>query len=87
MYGYETKVAKITIGLGNRKLWFPLQASLNLVNSLPQSFKDTSTLKALKVCFKGYIANQGFFDVEEFLTFAWRQLKTQVGTQIGVRSD
>lgn len=75
MYGYETKVARITIGLRNRKLWFPLQASVNLVNSLPQSFKYTSTLKALKVCFKGYKANQDFFDVEEFLTFAWDNLK------------
>lgn len=65
----------MTTGLGNRKLWFPLQASVNLVNSLPQSFKDASTIKALKVRFKGYIANHDFFDVEELLAFAWDNLQ------------
>lgn len=72
MHGYETRVAWIITGVENKKLWFLLQASLHLVNSFLHSFKAASTLKALKISFKGIIGDQAFFDVEEFLAFAWR---------------
>lgn len=64
MHGYETRGAWITTVVRNEKQWFLLQASMHLVNSsFLKSFKAASTLKALKVSFKGNIGDQAFFGV------------------------